>query len=124
MSGTAWGKAKHQVYVLSADIIVLDDQGENLEAIFQKLKADNGLSVGKSTFKRHAKEILKNALATSPTPHKPQSNPSLPPKAPSTEPSPDPKQNPSQAPRYQSTGKKAAPNKFNHNPSATDKDLW
>ena len=59
MVRAAWGKAKHEILACWKDIIALSDQGENLETIYQQLKADKKITVGQRTFRRHAANIRK-----------------------------------------------------------------
>jgi hypothetical protein len=73
---TAWGKAKHQVFVLKPEILELIGQGENLEGIYQQLTAQNKLNIGKRTFKRHAAAIRRAELVrTDLVWHPPSSSP-------------------------------------------------
>jgi len=62
MTRAAWGKAKHEIYAIRKDILSLLTNGENLEAIYQHFKAENIITVGKRTFKRHAAIFRDEAL--------------------------------------------------------------
>lgn len=58
MSRASWGKAKLEVKSLSSEILGLTSEGLNLEEIYNVLCASDKLTIGKSTFKRHASDII------------------------------------------------------------------
>jgi hypothetical protein len=60
MSRANWGKAKLIVSALRSEIENLFSEDLNLEEIYQRLSADGKINIGKSTFKRHASDIIKD----------------------------------------------------------------
>lgn len=61
MGRTAWGKAKREVKALKADILASLGSGATLEEIYKALSSAGRLTVGKSTFFRHAATIRDEA---------------------------------------------------------------
>jgi len=136
MSRASWGKAKLVALSLSSDIQRLHSEGLNLEEIFHELRACGKLSIGKSTFKRHAATIIASpsdpqptmpsALTVAQSPSdklSPSKNEGALTKAKQTPPDPT-----VQAGDFmRSTHKPSTSSKskiFKHDPTATDDDLW
>lgn len=63
MSSLAWGKAKREILALKPEIATLIKNGATLVEAFKILRAAGRLSVGESTFFRHAAVIRDEALA-------------------------------------------------------------
>jgi len=73
MTRAAWGKAKHEIYAIRQDVLSLLAKGENLETIYQHLKAEKKITVGRSTFKRHAAIFRNEAFPSKPVQSPPSS---------------------------------------------------
>lgn len=63
MARAAWGKAKREVLALKRDIEAHLRSGATVEETFKTLAGSNKLSVGKSTFFRHAASIRQQLKA-------------------------------------------------------------
>ena len=64
-SRTGWGKGKLQVSILKEEIMNLLVQGKNLEEIYLAFLNEEKITIGKSTFKRHARTLQQQSLHSS-----------------------------------------------------------
>jgi len=119
MSRASWGKAKLAIYLLKDEILALHAQGATIEETYKELS--ERLNVGVSTFRRHASEIRRANIKSISATNTSQALETIPPtKAPEA-------QSPSNhfpKPSFSMGTSKEKPKSFNHDPQASDDDLW
>lgn len=71
MASMAWGKAKREVLALKPEIVALIKNGATLVEIYKILYAAGRLTVGESTFFRHAAVIRDETLSEAQPPRPP-----------------------------------------------------